>query len=253
VGIAETRVGEPVLVTLIERGPFSELGVREKSGGVRRFSGTLPSAMRRPSPATVIATLAVVLVAAPAGAAGSQWVHRALYARNAGTVDGFSATRTAHKGHLLVLPATGKLPAQILPASLAGPRGPAGPAGPTNGNGSSALAATAAAPVALGAAQTAVETLSLKAGAYAIIAKTSLHATLDTSLPEVTCLLKAGSDGDQTQTDLSTSSDNPVALIAAHTFAAAGIVTLTCAANDTGATASDAHIVALPVASLTSG
>ena len=50
--------------------------------------------------------------------------------------------------------------------------------------------------------------------------------------------------------DLSSSSDDPVALVTAHTFAAAGAATLTCAADDDGVVASDARIVALRVTTL---
>jgi hypothetical protein len=209
--------------------------------------------MRRPAPATIIATIALVFAVAPVGEAATGWVKRALYARNAGSVDGISASRVPHKGNLIALPANGKLPASILPASIGGPRGPAGPAGTagSDGSGGSALVATAGAAVNIAAAQTPVVTLSLKAGQYAIVAKASLHATLDTSTPGVTCLLRAGTDGDQADADLSSSSDDPVALIATHTFATAGVATLTCAADDDGIVASDARIIALRVTALT--
>ena len=209
--------------------------------------------MRRPAPATVIASIALLFAVAPVGEAASGWVKRALYARNAGSVDGIRASRTPHKGKLIALPASGKLPMSILPASIKGARGPAGPAGSngTDGSGGSVLVATAGSAVNVGTAQTAVVTLQLKAGSYALVAKASLHATLDTSTPGVTCLLKAGSDGDQADTDLSSSSDDPVALIATHTFAAAGAATLTCAADDSGVVASDARIIALRVTALT--
>jgi hypothetical protein len=203
--------------------------------------------MRRPAPATIIATIALVLAVTPIGEAADGWVKRALYARNAGSVDGLSASRVPHKGQLIALPKTGKLPASILPASIGGPRGPVGPAGPAGGDGSGAPAqvASAAGAVTIAAAQTGVVTLALKAGSYAIVAKASLHATLDTSTPGVNCALKAGADGDQVAIDLSSSSDSPVALITTHTFAAAGIATLTCAADDDGVTATDSRIVAL--------
>jgi hypothetical protein len=209
--------------------------------------------MRRPSPAIIIATAALVFAVVPVGEAATGWVKRAIYARNAGSVDGISASRVPEKGKLFALPEKGKLPASILPASIGGPRGPAGPAGAdgADGSGGSALVATAGAAVNIGAAQTGVVTLSLKAGAYAIVAKASLHATLDASEPGVTCLLRAGTDGDQGDVDLSSSSDDPVALIATHTFAAAGVATLTCAADDDGVVASDARIVALRVTSVT--
>jgi hypothetical protein len=209
--------------------------------------------MRRPAPATVIATIALLFAVAPVGEAASGWVKRALYARNAGSVDGIRASRTPHKGKLIALPASGKLPMSILPASVKGARGPAGPAGSngTDGSGGSVLVATAGSAVNVGTAQTAVVTLQLKAGSYALVAKASLHATLDISTPGVTCLLRAGSDGDQADADLSSSSDDPVALIATHTFAAAGAATLTCAADDSGVVASDARIIALRVTALT--
>jgi hypothetical protein len=209
--------------------------------------------MRRPAPATVIATIALLFAVVPVGEAASGWVKRALYARNAGSVDGIRASRTPHKGKLIALPASGKLPMSILPASVKGARGPAGPAGSngTDGSGGSVLVATAGSAVNVGTAQTAVVTLQLKAGSYALVAKASLHATLDISTPGVTCLLRAGSDGDQADADLSSSSDDPVALIATHTFAAAGAATLTCAADDSGVVASDARIIALRVTALT--
>ena len=214
----------------------------------------MPRGMRRPAPATIIATIALVLAAAPVGVAADGWVKRALFARNAGAVDGISASRVPHKGNLIVLPQSGRLPASILPARIGGPRGPAGPPGAngTDGSGDTAVVANAGAAVSVGAAQTGVVTLQLKAGSYALVAKASLHDTTDGTAPGVTCLLRAGTDGDQVDADLSSSSDDPVALVTAHTFAAAGVATLTCSADDTGVVASDARIVALQVATLSS-
>ena len=165
--------------------------------------------MRRPAPATIIATIALVLASAPLGEAANGWVRRAIYARNAGSVDGIHASRVPHKGNLIVLPKSGKLPASILPASSTGPAGPTGPAADS---GVSLSVGTAPAAVNVAAAQTPVVTLALKPGTYAIVAKASLHATLDTSTPGVNCQLKAASDGDQVDSDLSSSSDDPVAL-----------------------------------------
>ena len=90
--------------------------------------------MRRPGPATIIATIALVLAVTPIGEAADGWVRRALYARNAGSVDGLSASRIPHKGKLIALPKSGKLPASILPSSIGGPRGPVGPPGPAGGD-----------------------------------------------------------------------------------------------------------------------
>src|SRR4051812_20884773 len=120
--------------------------------------------MRRPAPATVIATIALALAAAPAVSAADGWVQRALYARNAGTVDGFSASKTPKKGKLVVLPKTGKLPASILPASTGGTTGATGATGAgASGSGSQAFMGNAAAAVTLAAAQTPIESLTLKA------------------------------------------------------------------------------------------
>ena len=76
-------------------------------------------------PRHVIATVALVFAAAPVGQAANGWVKRALFARNAGAVDGFRASRAPHKGKLSSCRVSGKLPASILPAI--GPRrgGPA--------------------------------------------------------------------------------------------------------------------------------
>ena len=142
-----------------------------------------------------------------------------MYARKAArsTASAHRASRTRAK-HLVVLPKSGKLPASILPASIGGPRG----SDPQTGDSGGSTVGNAPAAVNLAAAQTGVVTLALTPGSYAIVAKASLHATLDTSTPGVTCQLKAGTDGDQVDTDLSSSSDDPVALITTHTFAAAG-------------------------------
>ena len=205
--------------------------------------------MRRPAPATIIATVALVLAVTPVGEAADGWVKRAIYARNAGSVDGFSASKSPKKGKLVVLPKSGKLPASILPASAGGTSGAGGSPGSSGDGSSGVFVGTGATAVNVGATQTGVVTLSLKAGSYAIVAKASLHATLDTSTPGVNCQLKAAGDGDQIDSDLSSSSDDPVALITTHTFAGSGIVTFTCAADDDGVVASDARIVALRVSS----
>lgn len=185
----------------------------------------------------------------PVVGAADGWVKRAIYARNAGKVGGFSASKTPTKGKLIVLPKSGKLPASILPASAGGAAGAAGSPGAAGDGSTAVFVGAAPAAVNLGAAQTGVATLALKAGSYAIVAKASLHATLDTSTPGVTCQLKAASDTDQIDSDLSSSSDDPVALLTTHTFAGAGAVTFTCAADDDGVVVSDARIVALRVGS----
>ena len=53
----------------------------------------------------------------------------ALFARNAGKVDGLDASRTPRPNRLLALGADGKFPASAIPA-ISGPAGPPGPVGP---------------------------------------------------------------------------------------------------------------------------
>ena len=124
----------------VQRPAARDLNISDaRSGGA-----SVPEGMRRPAPATIIATIALVLAVAPVGEAANGWVKRALYARNAGTVDGISASRVPHKGKLIVLPATGKLPASILPVLDPRPARPGGPAGAdgSDGSGGSVLVAT---------------------------------------------------------------------------------------------------------------
>jgi hypothetical protein len=78
-----------------------------------------------------LAALAAAAVAAtPLEAAGGHIVRIALFAKNAGKVDGLSASRTPRPGQLVALDANGKLPASVLPAVPQGPPGPPGPPGP---------------------------------------------------------------------------------------------------------------------------
>ncbi len=78
------------------------------------------------------AALITSLVAAtPVGAAGAGLVRVALFAKNAGKVDGLSASRRPVPGQLLALGENGKYSASVVPAGAVGPAGPAGAAGPT--------------------------------------------------------------------------------------------------------------------------
>ena len=207
--------------------------------------------MRRPSPAIIIATIALVLAVVPVGSAADGWVKRALFARNAGTVDGFGATRKPHKGSLLVLPATGKLPASILPSNIGGPRRPGG-AGRPVGQRRLGLRVRRGRARCGHARRGADERRVALAQGRLLRDRRQGEPSRDARHEHARrqCQLKAGTDGDQVDADLSSSSDDPVALITTHTFAAAGAVTLTCAADDTGVTASDARILALRVGSV---
>lgn len=100
-----------------------------------------------PSPATVIATIALVVALGGTGVAST--ASRVLFASRAGnadTVDRLHASRKARPNTLVALDAAGKLPSNALPALLAGPKGdtgaagPAGPAGPKGDTGPAGVA-----------------------------------------------------------------------------------------------------------------
>jgi hypothetical protein len=100
---------------------------------------------RRPSPALVVALLALAVALAPAASALVSHVRSATYAvraetakyaDNAGRVDGFHASRYPRNGFLLALDAkTGQFPARVLPNGGRGPAGPNGQAGPSGPQG----------------------------------------------------------------------------------------------------------------------
>lgn len=119
----------------------------------------LRSVVRRPSPATVIALLVLVVVAAPLADAAqkavggprarsaadkkkstkSSVVEHARFADNAGKVRGYSVGFGAYPSRLVLTGPDGKLPAAAIPATAQGPKGdpgPAGPPGPPGQNGS---------------------------------------------------------------------------------------------------------------------
>lgn len=76
------------------------------------------------------ALIAGSVAVTPVGAAGKGWIRVALFAKNAGKVDGLSASRTPLPGQLLALGENGKFRPSVVPAGAAGPAGPDGPAGP---------------------------------------------------------------------------------------------------------------------------
>jgi hypothetical protein len=76
------------------------------------------------------AVLVATLGAIPAGEAAGDVVRVALFAKNAGKVNGIKAARAPTPGRLLPLAANGRFPATVVPPGPPGPRGPAGPPGP---------------------------------------------------------------------------------------------------------------------------
>ena len=99
-----------------------------------------PAARRRPSPALIVALIALVVAATPAADAATVAVKRALFADNAGKVGGIRASKTPKAGQLLALGKNKKFPRSVLPLLVgpSGPRGATGPQGPPGVNGTNA-------------------------------------------------------------------------------------------------------------------
>ena len=76
--------------------------------------------------ALVVAALGVT----PLGEAAGGVVRVALFAKNAGKVNGIKASRTPRPGRLLALGRDARFPASVVPVAR-GPQGPPGPEGPT--------------------------------------------------------------------------------------------------------------------------
>jgi hypothetical protein len=104
-------------------------------------------------------------------------------------------------------------------------------------------------PIAVPASNASIASLTIpKAGNYLIFAKTYLTSTI---LPAtVTCQLAAGTDFDQSISDVpGGSSGENMALIVAHVFAAAGTVDLKC--DGVGAQANFVKLSAIRLSTLT--
>jgi Collagen triple helix repeat (20 copies) len=82
----------------------------------------------------LLAASAVIIVAAlgasPVGEAAADVVRVALFAKNAGKVNGIKASRTPTAGRLFPLGEGGRFPASVVPPGPRGPEGPPGPTGP---------------------------------------------------------------------------------------------------------------------------
>ncbi len=75
------------------------------------------------------AVVVVVLGVTPLGNAAPRVVRFALFAKDAGSVNGIKASRKAKPGRLVALGADGTFPASIMPAGASGSAGPPGPMG----------------------------------------------------------------------------------------------------------------------------
>ena len=89
----------------------------------------------RPLPVIGALGLLVALLAVPFGEGATNAVRRALFASNAGAVNGIKASKTPKPGQLLPLGRNGRLPAAVIPSGLPGSAGPAGPNGPSGPQG----------------------------------------------------------------------------------------------------------------------
>jgi hypothetical protein len=106
-------------------------------------------------------------------------VKRALFADNAGSVNGIKASKTPRRGRLLALGSDGKFAASALPDGTRGPRGAQGPAGPVGTQGTTGPRGPSSARTAIGVdtqlgyvqgVETAVVALSnVDAGSYLVL------------------------------------------------------------------------------------
>lgn len=93
--------------------------------------------MRQRAP-LVLSALALAVAAAgstPPVQAAAGAVRTALFAKNAGAVNGIKASTRPQAGKLVPLGRDGKFPVGVLPASEAGPQGVQGPPGPKGADG----------------------------------------------------------------------------------------------------------------------
>jgi hypothetical protein len=105
--------------------------------------------MKHRLPLILSATALVVAVLGSTGlgqAARNAIVPHARFADNAGSVNGFKASRIARPGRLVVLNALGKFPKSVGQVGPQGPQGPQGPVGATGAAGPAGAAGAAGAP-----------------------------------------------------------------------------------------------------------
>lgn len=74
--------------------------------------------------------LAVALLGTPFVQAGTSAVRRALFASDAGSVNGIKASKTPKPGRLLALDRAGRFPASVVPSGARGAKGDTGARGP---------------------------------------------------------------------------------------------------------------------------
>jgi hypothetical protein len=204
--------------------------------------------IRRPSPAMVVACLALGVALSGSAIAASV----ALAPNSVGTPQLKPNAVTSAK----VLNGTlvkADFKANQIPAGKTGPAGPAGPAGAAGAAGpagpSDAFARFVNGPVAIPAANTTLANLSIPtAGKYVLWAKAYVTAT---AVGTATCKLVAGADSDTSVTFANVGATTfTLSNLVVHEFAAAGSADFQCAATGT-LQANFIKIAAIRVANLT--
>src|ERR1700716_1477126 len=107
----------------------------------------------RPSPSMAVALAALLIALTPVAVAATKAVKRALFAANAGKVDGINASRKPKANQLLALDRSAHFPLSVMPRGLKGPKGDPGvkgdPGTPGTPGGSLAARVTAAGPTTI--------------------------------------------------------------------------------------------------------
>jgi hypothetical protein len=200
---------------------------------------------RRPSPATVIAVIALVIALG-----GTSYAAVTLPRNSVGTAqlknNAVTSLKVANNSLLKADFKSGQIP-----AGAAGAAGAAGPAGPSD-----AYAGFKNGPVAAPSSLSTIATLNIpQAGNYVIFAKLWMFDNVNTSVL-TDCTLVAGSDSDESRTMLEGNSGvvvagATVALQVTHVFAAAGGVALNCNGFGVNISINNIKITAIKVANLT--
>ena len=211
----------------------------------------------RPSPAMVVACIALLVALGGTGiAAVTQLVPR----NSVGTLqlknNAVTSAKVKNQSLLRADFRAGQIPAGPAgpagPGGAAGAAGPAGPTGPAGPVGpSDAYARFLNGPIAVPAVLTTLANLSIpQAGKYVLWAKAYFTSTTGVT-SVVTCRLEAGTDLDQSQTVVTTGVPLTLALIVVHEFTAAGSADFRCSTTPGTVSANFIKITAIKVANLT--
>lgn len=209
---------------------------------------------RRPSPATVIAVIALVVALG-----GTSYAAVTLPKNSVGTAqlknNAVNSLKVANGSLLKADFKSGQIPpgpaGPAGPAGAAGAAGAAGPAGPSD-----AYSGFKNGPVAAPSTLSTIATLNIpQAGNYVIFAKLWMFDNVNTDVL-TDCTLVAGSDSDESRTMLEGNSGTvvagaTVALNVVHVFAAAGAVALNCNGFGVNISINSIKITAIKVANLT--